>query len=315
MSQIWSVTFDAQAGCVEPSPDGAMLAVGFGTGEIRLLNAADGKEIRTLTGHEDSVAAIAWVPHTDYLISAGYDQTLRLWDIKTGWELRKMGGHLSPLRSVTVSRDGRMAASAGGDGVVTIWDLKSGAELRWFPAHSGMINTMAFSPDGRVLATGSLDKSLQLWNPREGARVVEFKTHTSGINAVAFSADGELVFSGADGFEPSPAGPIPVEDETIQSHSVFGNRKPVPLPKLNDWVLSLSVSADGDWLACGTGGAPSEKQQDLTPRLIFIDLRTGTPVEPQVKPDGSVSAVRFHPNKAILFTATLAGKISAWNVK
>src|SRR5262249_28321941 len=49
-----------------------------------------GQQLRTLTGHTNSVQALAAAPDGSWLASAGDDRTVRLWDPTTGHELATM---------------------------------------------------------------------------------------------------------------------------------------------------------------------------------------------------------------------------------
>lgn len=259
-----------------------------------------------MTGHTDSVSSLAWVPHTTFLLSGSYDQSMRLWDPQSGWELRRIGGHLAPIRSLAVSPDGTRALSGGGDGMVVVWDLRAARDLKWIPAHTGMINAVAFSPDGATFATASLDGTIGVWNAARGERVVTFHRQGTGINAVAFSPDGSTLYSGCDSFVPGADGPVARDVQTLGAHSVLGGDPPA-LPSTNEWILSLAIAPDGQWLAEGTGGAPS-KTIPGTPTLGIIDLATGSILRVETNSfQGGITGVI--PTELAIYTSDLSGEI------
>jgi platelet-activating factor acetylhydrolase IB subunit alpha len=45
----------------------------------------DWKNTKTLYGHDHSVSAVKFMPGDDFLISAGRDRSIRVWDVKTGY--------------------------------------------------------------------------------------------------------------------------------------------------------------------------------------------------------------------------------------
>ena len=49
--------------------------------------------IGTLDGHTDPVYAVAWSPDGKTLATAGFDNTVRLWDAATRKEIKKYEGH------------------------------------------------------------------------------------------------------------------------------------------------------------------------------------------------------------------------------
>src|SRR5262245_10490022 len=60
------------------SPDGKTVAVGTRSKVLKLWDLS-GKELRSLDGHELSIAALAFSPDGKTLASGGEDKTIRLW--------------------------------------------------------------------------------------------------------------------------------------------------------------------------------------------------------------------------------------------
>lgn len=60
--------------------------------KIKVWNASTGECIRTLTGHEDLVRALAFDPRRGRLVSGSYDRTVKVWDLRTGKMVREFKG-------------------------------------------------------------------------------------------------------------------------------------------------------------------------------------------------------------------------------
>jgi WD40 repeat protein len=118
-------------------------------------------QARTLTGHTGRINAVAYSPGGQHLASAGYDQTVRIWDLATG-KSRTLTGHTDAVTTVAYSPDGQHLASAGYDQTVRIWNLATG-KPRTLTSHPGRVIAMAYSPDGKHLATASGYKTVQIW--------------------------------------------------------------------------------------------------------------------------------------------------------
>jgi hypothetical protein len=55
-----------------------------GTHALKVWDLGSGRELRTLTGHTDSVNAVGVTPDEQRAVSASSDQTLKVWELETG---------------------------------------------------------------------------------------------------------------------------------------------------------------------------------------------------------------------------------------
>ena len=82
---------------------------------------SDGKKLRQLVGHAESVRALAFHPDGTRLVSASNDGTVKLWDPKNGRELLTLSGHTQPVAGVAFSKDGSRLISWS-DREIKIWN-------------------------------------------------------------------------------------------------------------------------------------------------------------------------------------------------
>ena len=106
----------------------------------------------------------------DWIVSAGADHTVRLWDARTGEELLVLRAHSAPVTWVAFDPDGKRIVSTSSDITssvadphVRVWDATTGEELLTLRAHedghwiSGVASAI-FSPDGtRIISAGSTE--------------------------------------------------------------------------------------------------------------------------------------------------------------
>jgi WD40 repeat protein len=126
------------------------------------------------------------------VLSASFDGTARLWDIKTGQEVRRFSGQII---SAAFSPDGKKILTGGGYGAVLLWDIEPHTELRTFNGGNDMY-AIAFSLDGRLMATNVINNELRVWDLK--SRQMLWKAQDSGLAlwALAFSPDGKYVING-----------------------------------------------------------------------------------------------------------------------
>src|SRR5262249_9317105 len=141
------------------------------------------------------VATVRYSPDGKMLMSAGNDQSLRVWEAKTGKELfsfagNEMNGSFNGFAGRAVyfrngkngwvlSPDGKPLATFDGMSSVKLWDITTGQVVRKVgEAQNRGNNFMAFSPDGKLFATiGNENKNnmyygvIRLWEVSTGKEV------------------------------------------------------------------------------------------------------------------------------------------------
>ena len=199
---------------------------------VRVLDATSGRELKTLRGHTNRVASVAFSPAPDdpRIISGSDDKTIRVWDAITGKQLKVLYGDVA---SVAFSPDGSRIVS--GSGTVQVWDAMSGERLKSLPGHAYEVLSVAFSPDGSRVISGSYDGTVRVWDAVGGVEesVESLAGHTSWVTSVGFeSPDGSHVVSG------SLDGTIRVWDAT--------NGKELKTLEVGGYgVTSMALSPDG----------------------------------------------------------------------
>ena len=250
------------------SPDRRWLATGDADGLIRLhdLTAADPRTaVHDLAGHQGPVSGLVFAADGRRLVSAGSDGTLRSWQVDAASPVAgrviSVNG-LGPIRALAASPDGQWLAFGADSGQLCLWRwLADGPEeAPCDPAwrDESPVTTVMFSPKGRWLATTctgackAFDAPVRLWDlslkgaQRGPKRLVHRSTLTEpSLMAIAFSSD-ETRLAAAYGYvaelwdltQPDPPA------------SLIGT-----YPGGGGWITTLDISADGRWLALGSGGS------------------------------------------------------------
>jgi WD40 repeat protein len=179
--------------------DGALAALGFRDGKVRLWDPLTGKVHFVLVGHEGAVDAVALSPDGRTLVTGGADGKLRFWDTGKGDLLATQGDHEGAITALAFSPDGNLVVSTGDDGAIRLWD-GTNSKTRGVLARPGAIVALAMAPDGHTLATLGRDGTVLAWNLAESKPTGKLGPETLGAKAMAFSCDSRrLILADRDG--------------------------------------------------------------------------------------------------------------------
>ncbi|MCA9974023.1 MAG: WD40 repeat domain-containing protein, partial [Anaerolineales bacterium] len=170
------------------SPDGTRLAVG-GTLGIWLYEAETLTPLRLLEGHEDIVRGISWAPDGTRLASAGWDETVRVWDAASGEALFVLRGD-DQYNAVAWSPDGARLAAATWIPVIEVYDVESRRKVAEVAGHEDYVSALAWSPDGARLASAAADRRVIVWETAEWTPRRELPAQVGTPACVAWSPDG-----------------------------------------------------------------------------------------------------------------------------
>jgi eukaryotic-like serine/threonine-protein kinase len=284
---------------VEFSPDGRLLALADNgsTGFVKVYHAASGRlALPPLEAHTGRAASMSFSPDGRRLASAGFDKTVKLWDLATGREVLTLHGHADLVSHVVFSPDGRRLASASEDGTVMIWDATPPAEnpdprIRTLRGLQGVVYGVAFSPDNRYLASGGMDNTAKVWDARTYQELHTLVGHTEGVWSVAFGPDGFLATASAD--------------RTVKFWNAATGREVLPsLPPFKGGLRRIALSPDGRRLATS----------DRFQMVQVWDTTTRSQLFEVLGHDGQVWGVTFSPDGKFLATAGVDKTVRIWSV-
>lgn len=265
---------------------------------IAILQAAiAGSHLRKLlTGHKDTLTAIAVSNDGKFLITASRDKTARIWGRESGRLLFKLEGHTKEVECASFSPDSKYAITSSSDGTVRVWDVSNGKETKKIETQQGGVNNVVFNPlDGKFILTAGENDTAVVWEFSSGnKRLVlqhpkESNGENLGINSAVFSPDGKLIATGS-------------KDKTAIIWDASSG-KPIKTLKHPDSVLNLAFSPDGKVLvtACRDGIARVWKVEDWS---FQSELRGH---------QGQINCVSFNSTGERLITASMDRTAIIWD--
>ena len=187
------------------SPEGNRLAVGGGnpatTGTIEIFSWPDGKSLRILGEHRDSVTAVAW-RNASALASASLDRDIILWDLRTATPAQRLKGHSRGVSSLCFLNDKETLVSTGVDQSIRVWDLKTGALIRSLNNHTLPAHDLALRPDESglpMIASASDDRTVRFWQPTIGRMVKFARLKEAPLNVAWLNNGSRIVAACTDG--------------------------------------------------------------------------------------------------------------------
>jgi WD40 repeat protein len=250
------ISVDAAAMTVAFNPSGDRLAVGRFDGAIEIIEIRDGHTLNPLIAqfqaHFNAVNSVAFNTEGTRIVSAGVDNTVRVWDLQT---LKPIGspltGHHGEVTSAMFSHDDTRIVSSSKDGSVREWDAVTGLPM---PAGQGQVRVATFSPDGRHIASAGDDGTIKIWtNPVTSTPVqlgqpsdFQHGNYMQGINSLAFNRDGTQIVSG--GFD----GVVRLWDvKTAGLITSLPNDLVGPPANQENMIQSVAFSTDGSRIVSG----------------------------------------------------------------
>jgi len=296
------------------------------------------------------VQSVMFSPNGRFLLSAGEEGALTLWDVETGEPIHHFMGH-DPMQLVNNGRfspDGSMVASVSDDETIRLWDVETGEQIgEPLVGHGGFVQAVAFSPDGSTLATGGGgggDYAIRLWDIASGEQIGEpLEGHFFHVWDLEFSPNGRYLASVSwdnnvrlwDAVTGEPIGDpmnghtnrvFSVEFTPDSSKLISGSADQLLLvwdvesqTQVGDPILgpaigvaSFSLSPDGDTLYAG--------YFDSVVYPFDLSAHTTDTSAPQVGAvlaghTGYVPSIDVSPNGRLLASGDADGNIILWNAE
>jgi WD40 repeat protein len=189
--------------------------------------------------HEGEVFSCAYTPDGAFVLSAGWDGYLRLWEVATGAHVTALRAGNKPLSACTISPDGKRWVAGSMEGLLSFWDAHTHQLQAQFVGHTRPISAVRYSPDGQLLASASWDRQVNLRNLVRERDSRTLSAHEDIVSGCGFSPDGNFLLSWS-------------HDRTLKWWDLEKNTASATLEGHKDRVTTADLSPDGVWAASGS---------------------------------------------------------------
>ena len=209
--QLWSVTGEAISQSKQ-SHEGAILSLGLtpdgtilattGTDLAVQLWTLDGQPQLALAGQGGLIHQLKFDPLGRWLLGAGGDGYLYMWDIHKQRLVDRIHAQLNPpqeleldeLLSVAADRSGERVLCGSWGGKLFVWDVAAEQGFSW-QAHQGPVTAVGFEAAGGMVSTG-WGPQLAHWDARGSLLRQMRASHADGVSAMAVAPDGTQIVCG-----------------------------------------------------------------------------------------------------------------------
>lgn len=195
--------------------------------------------------------------------------------------LKVMLPHQKTVRMAVFSGDGKRVLTGGEDKTACLWDAGTGKLLATLK-HGNAVRAGAFSPDDKFVATGT-NKAVHFWD-MDGKALGARLDHPSWVNSLTFSPDGKKLLSSC-----SDKAVRLWNIEDVESVALIGEMRN-DLKTEDQGIYAMAFSPNNKLVA--TVGVAGFTQ--------LWDARTAKPFDPSLHQKGTVRAVQFRTNTALV---------------
>ncbi len=246
---------------------------------------------QTYLPHSSVVSYVAINQDNTLLVSASYDNTIKLWDINTRQLLHSFTGHEHAIRSVAFNHSGTHIVSASHDNTIKLWDVNTRQLLHSFTAHKGAVTSVAFNYSGTHIVSASNDNTIKFWDINTRQLLYSFTGHERAIRSVAFNHSGTHIVSAS-------------HDNTIKLWDVNTKQLLHSFTGHEDWVTSVTFNHSGTYIVSAS--------YDNTIKLW--DVNTKQLLHSFTSHEDWVTSVAFNHSGTHIVSASHDNTIKLWDV-
>ena len=175
------------------SHDESVVAMACSDENVNVWNPGTGEHKGTFSG--PAANTVVFTKKSGYLISAGHDKTVHVWDVKSMKEVRSMVGHAGSIYSVD-ALDSKGIIASTGDRTIRLWEVETGNAVWKYESPTGTFSCVKFSPDGKYMAAGMGKGTVKVWETDGWKELYEWSTEGEAVTHLAYDRSSSRIVAG-----------------------------------------------------------------------------------------------------------------------
>lgn len=164
---------------------------------VYVWDVQTGEKIKTLV-HSTEIHEALWSKNGNYILTAGDDGLIRLWDVEREDVKINFVGHNESVNDISWSNDEQQILSASHDDTIIIWNAKTGEQVARLTGHRGWAIQAIWNQNETRIISISDDTTIRIWNPFQGTESATLTGHTESIGYVEWSHDGTRIVTASE---------------------------------------------------------------------------------------------------------------------
>jgi serine/threonine protein kinase len=252
--------------------------------------ATDLSPITRISGHRGAVTGLAAGDQGRWIVSAGADATLRIWNAGSGMLVRTI--ELDDGAATAIAVDERRALTGHRNGAIVLWDLDRAEKLGLFQLPQGPISALAFAGDADHFAATGQTGAVTLFDIRAPSQPAATFEGQDGAQAIAASRSSGLLASA-------------------------GQDRSIKLWRTDTRSLARSWRGQGDTLSALdlAPGGRSVASGSVSGSVRLWSTSSSRPQRSFKAHEGRVTSVAFAPSDRLLASAGDDGQVKLWDLR
>ncbi len=217
----------SKCNCIEWSPDGQYIIVGYNDGRLRLFDIFANKQVETFDGrgHTAEIWAVVFTHDNRFVVSGSDDKSIRKWNIKTGLEVPGFNckNNLFRIYDIAITPNNQSIFSVAGntaDEHINQFDFKTGQlKNTFFTEGNCSVNTV-ISSDSRFIFSSPFRSNYNIlkFDIKTGKRLISFEAENNDycLYPLSLSPDDKYLFA--------PVGGPNLEGQSFQKWDIHSGR-------------------------------------------------------------------------------------------